>query len=405
LPVQYGLYSALVPLYVYAIFGSSRQLSVGPVAITSLLLSSGLTSVLEQEGVAADDPSYEGRYIQLAIQTALLVGIAYGLMAALRLGFITLFLSHAVISGFTSGAAIVRSLSPHWLLGTQRRLPESDANVNLPPSHLPCCVRAVLRPPPPNVQIIALSQVKYIFGYSVPRSDTVYGNLINLFDNISQFNYKTFLLGMGSLAILVLFKRVGAAHKRLWYLKTIGPLAVSVLGIVLVAAFALQDKGIPIVGSIPQGFPPVTASLWFPMGDLSSLLETVVTITLVGLMESIAISRQLAKRHGYKINPRMELSALGLSNLASAMFSGYPTTGSFSRSAVNSEAGAETQLSSAAAATLGTCEGRGRKGAGLNINARPIHPHRLACLTLLVHAFLLALSPLTQWQWRWCCSS
>lgn len=108
LPVQYGLYSALVPLYVYAVFGSSRQLSVGPVAITSLLLSSGLTKVLEREGVPVDDPSYESRYIQLAIQASLLVGLVYVAMAALGLGFITLFLSHSVISGFTSGAAIVR---------------------------------------------------------------------------------------------------------------------------------------------------------------------------------------------------------------------------------------------------------------------------------------------------------
>jgi MFS superfamily sulfate permease-like transporter len=108
LPVQYGLYSALVPLYVYAVFGSSRHLSVGPVAITSLLLSTGLTKVLEEEGVPVDDPTYEPRYIQLAIQTSLLVGLVYVAMAALGLGFITLFLSHAVISGFTSGAAIVR---------------------------------------------------------------------------------------------------------------------------------------------------------------------------------------------------------------------------------------------------------------------------------------------------------
>jgi hypothetical protein len=108
LPVQYGLYSALVPLYVYAVFGSSRHLSVGPVAITSLLLSTGLTKVMEARGVSEDDETYESQYVQLAIQTSFLVGVLYLAMTIFRLGFITMFLSHAVISGFTSGAAIVR---------------------------------------------------------------------------------------------------------------------------------------------------------------------------------------------------------------------------------------------------------------------------------------------------------
>jgi sulfate transporter 4 len=107
LPVQYGLYSALVPLYVYAVFGSSRHLAVGPVAITSLLLSAALTKVMERKGIAVDDPTYDSTYIQLAIQTSFLVAALYIGMALFRLGFITLFLSHGVVSGFTSGAAIV----------------------------------------------------------------------------------------------------------------------------------------------------------------------------------------------------------------------------------------------------------------------------------------------------------
>jgi hypothetical protein len=109
LPVQYGLYSALVPLYVYAMFGSSRHLSVGPVAITSLLLSTALSRVMEEKGIGVDDPSYESVYVQLAIQASFLVAVFYIGLALFRLGFITLLLSHAVISGFTSGAAIVSS--------------------------------------------------------------------------------------------------------------------------------------------------------------------------------------------------------------------------------------------------------------------------------------------------------
>jgi sulfate transporter 4 len=109
LPVQYGLYSALVPLYAYAIFGSSRHLSVGPVSITSLLLSTTLANVMAEKGIPADDPSYEAVYVQLAIQMSFLVAVLYTGLALLRLGFITLLLSHAVISGFMSGSAIVSS--------------------------------------------------------------------------------------------------------------------------------------------------------------------------------------------------------------------------------------------------------------------------------------------------------
>jgi MFS superfamily sulfate permease-like transporter len=207
---------------------------------------------------------------------------------------------------------------------------------------------------PSILQLIGLSQVKYIFGYNVAKGDTVYEILKSLFDNISKFNYRTFLMGMGSLAVLIAFKKLGTRHKGLWFLKMIGPLTVSAVGIVLVAAFGLQDKGIPIVFTIPRGLPPVTVNLWFPIEDVGTLMPGVVTIVLVGLMESIAIAKQLAKRHQYKINAGMELYGLGMSNVAAALFSGYPITGSFSRSAVNSEAGAQSQVSGVVAATLGT---------------------------------------------------
>lgn len=107
LPVQYGLYSALVPVYAYAFFGSSRQLAIGPVALISLLLSTGLSQVLERRGMSIDDAGYADAYATLAIQTSFLVGVTYILMGLVRLGFVTIFLSHAVISGFTTGAAVV----------------------------------------------------------------------------------------------------------------------------------------------------------------------------------------------------------------------------------------------------------------------------------------------------------
>jgi sulfate transporter 4 len=204
------------------------------------------------------------------------------------------------------------------------------------------------------LQIIAFSQIKYIFGYNIPHSETIYQVIKNLLDNISKFSYKTFLLGMGSLAVLIGFKKIGTRHNELWFLRTIGPLTVSVAGIILVAAFNLQNRGIPIVGTIPQGLPPVTVSMWFPIENSATLWSGVITVALVGLMESISIAKHLARTHLYKINAGMELYGLGMSNFAAALFSGYPITGSFSRSAVNNEAGAQSQLSSAIAATLGT---------------------------------------------------
>ena len=108
LPVQYGLYSALMPVYAYALFGSSRQLAVGPVAIISLLLSTGLTPIMDSKGISSTDPSYESVYTRLVIQASLLVGLTNLLMGICRMGFVTIFLSHAVISGFTTGAAVVR---------------------------------------------------------------------------------------------------------------------------------------------------------------------------------------------------------------------------------------------------------------------------------------------------------
>lgn len=118
LPVQYGLYSALMPVYAYALFGSSRQLAVGPVAIVSLLLNAGLVTVMVAKGIEIDDPTYQSVYNRLVIQTSFLVGLITLFMGIARLGFVTIFLSHAVISGFTTGAAVVR-IARSKLNGTQ----------------------------------------------------------------------------------------------------------------------------------------------------------------------------------------------------------------------------------------------------------------------------------------------
>eukprot|EP00804_Cyclotella_cryptica_P020977 CCRYP_009304-RA/>CCRYP_009304-RA protein AED:0.02 eAED:0.02 QI:74/1/1/1/1/1/2/72/780 len=309
LPVQFGLYSSLMPIYAYAIFGSSRQLAVGPVAIVSLLLSTGLTLVLENEGITPETTSqeeYQTIYATLALQTSVLVGIVYIAMGALRLGFVTIFLSHAVVSGFTSAASI----------------------------------------------IIGLSQLKYIFGYSIPNDKTLQGLLKNLFANIDKFNWKTFVLGMLCVGTLVGLKKVAATCPKLKWTRAAGPLLVTVICIVLQATIDLEAHGIPIVGYIPPGLPSFTGGIVFPVSNIGNLAIVVLSIVIVGFMESIAIAKKLAQLHGYELDASMELVGLGMANAMSGLFGGYPVTGSFSRSAVNNDSGAHSGLSGIVTASL-----------------------------------------------------
>ena len=303
LPVEYGLYSALMPVFAYAVWGSSRQLAVGPVALVSLLLSTSLTQLVDP--VNADgsiDGAKQAEYNQLAIETAFLVGIVYLVMGLLRLGFVTILLSHAVISGFTTGAAI----------------------------------------------IIGFSQVKYFFGYEVERSDVLHEGIENLFHHIEDFDWRTFLMGCSSLTILMGMKHLGKSYPNLKWIRAIGPLTVTVLSIVITWGFGLD---IPIVEDIPKGLPPFTATEW-KLSDADRLMAPVISIAIVGFMESIAIAKQLASKHKYEIDSSQELIGLGMSNFIGAMFGAYPITGSFSRSAVNNDAGAMSGISALCTAFL-----------------------------------------------------
>ena len=307
LPVQYGLYSALVPVYAYAVFGTSRQLAVGPVALVSLLLSTGLTSALSKKGISEDSENYDEIYATLAIQTAFLVGVIYILMGLLQLGFITIFLSHAVISGFTTAAAI----------------------------------------------IIALSQVKYIFGIQMTRSDLLQAIIKSIVQNIPGFNWKTFLVGTLSLSALLFAKHLGKKHPRFKWVRAAAPLMVTIIAVASQAIWKLDEAGIPIVGHIPKGLPPVTVGELFPIGNnIGDLIVTVISIAIVGFMESIAIAKKLADAHNYQVDPSLELVGLGMANLGAGFFSGYPITGSFSRTAVSNEGGAESGISGVVTATI-----------------------------------------------------
>lgn len=303
LPVQFGLYSGLVPVFAYALFGSSRQLAVGPVALLSLMLNTEVTKIVAPDGGDFTD-EMQTQYNNLAIQASMLVGVFYIAMGILRLGFVTNILSHAVISGFTTGAAV----------------------------------------------IIGMSQVKYILGYKVKRSDRLHQVLKNIFADIEKFNHKTFLMGMSGIFTLLLLKHIGKKYKRFSWVRALGPLFVCTVSIIVTYAGKLDEDGIPIIAEIPSGLPSATFSPWSPID--SKLMKTVITMVVVGFMESIAIAKQLAAKHKYDLDSNLELLGLGIANFTGAMFSSYPVTGSFSRSAVNNESGAKSGISAVVTATL-----------------------------------------------------
>ncbi|KAG9453712.1 hypothetical protein H6P81_006616 [Aristolochia fimbriata] len=282
----YGLYSGFVPIFMYAIFGSSRQLAIGPVALVSLLVSNVLGSIVH----SSDD-----LYTELAILLALMVGILECIMGLLRLGWLIRFISHSVISGFTTASAIV----------------------------------------------IALSQAKYFLGYSIVRSSKIIPLAKSIIAGASQFSWPPFVMGTLILAVLLIMKHLGKSSKRLRFLRAAGPLTAVVLGTVFVKIF--HPSSISVVGEIPQGLPKFSVPKDFD--HVKSLIPTAMLITGVAILESVGIAKALAAKNGYELDPNQELFGLGVANICGSFFSAYPTTGSFSRSAVNHESGAKTGLS------------------------------------------------------------
>ncbi|XP_027185401.1 sulfate transporter 4.1, chloroplastic-like [Coffea eugenioides] len=281
----YGLYTGFVPIFVYAIFGSSRQLAIGPVALVSLLVSNVLGRIVD---------SSEELYTELAILLALMVGILECIMGLLRLGWLIRFISHSVISGFTTASAFV----------------------------------------------IALSQVKYFLGYDIERSSKIIPLVKSIIAGADKFLWPPFVMGSVMLAILLIMKAMGK-RKHLRFLRAAGPLTAVVLGTTFVKIY--HPSSISLVGDIPQGLPKFSIPKEF--GHVTSLIPTAILITGVAILESVGIAKALAAKNGYELDSNQELFGLGVANIVGSFFSIYPTTGSFSRSAVNHESGAKTGLS------------------------------------------------------------
>jgi SulP family sulfate permease len=305
LPPQVGLYASMVPMVLYTIFGTSRALSVGPVAIDSLLVAVGLAPF-----AALGSPDY----IALALLLAFMVGLIEISMGLLRLGFVVNFLSYAVILGFTNAAVLV----------------------------------------------IGASQFKHLLGVRIPQSEGFADTVHNLIKAAPGTNGVTLGLGLASIAGLLFFSNVlpkllklrGVPTGWITPLSRSGPLVVVGGSIVLVAALGLHDRfGVAVVGDIPRGLPSLSAPP-FSMAQAQALLPTAFVISFVAFMESISVAKSLASKRRQRIDPNQELLGLGAANLGAALTGGYPITGGVSRSVVNFTAGANTGLSALVTASL-----------------------------------------------------
>lgn len=276
-----GLYASTLPLAVYSLLGTSRQLAVGPVAMVSLLVASGVGGL-----AGAQDPVI---YAGLAALLMLMVGVMQWAMGAVRLGFLVKFLSHPVIAGFTSAAAL----------------------------------------------IIGFSQLGHVLGVKIPRSHHVHEILLQAWQKLPDVNPVTLGISVATIVTLVVLKRVAPRFPRFLLVVAGGTLAVWGLG--------LADQGVAIVGEVPQGLPGFALPT-LSLDALAQLFPIALTIALVGFMESISVAKNFARQNSYEVDADQELKALGLANVAGAFFQSYPVTGGFSRTAVNAQAGARSGM-------------------------------------------------------------
>jgi len=284
----YGLYASLVPLLVYSLFGTSRHLAVGVVAIDSLIVAAG---------VAAMAPSSAAEALSLTFLLALMVGIIQIAMGLLRFGFVVNLLSRPVTTGFTSAAAL----------------------------------------------IIGMSQLKHLLGVDLERSLNIFTLLAQASTKIAQLHPPSLLIGGGGILLLVLLR------KR--FPRLPGPLLVVVLSALAVISLGLESRGVELVGTIPSGLPAPQVPVW-SVATVKALFPTAVTLSLIQFVGVISLGKLFAARHGYRIQPSRELIVLGSMNTVGSFFQSIPVSGSFSRSAVNERAGARTPLANAIAAIL-----------------------------------------------------
>lgn len=298
LPAEAGLYASIVPIMLYAVFGTSRALAVGPVAVVSLMTAAALSNIVEQGTMG---------YAVAALSLAALSGAILLAMGLFRLGFIANFLSHPVIAGFITASGI----------------------------------------------IIAASQLKHILGISA-EGHNLLELVVSLTEHLGETNLITAIIGILATGFLFwvrkglkpLLKRFGLSDSLTSVFVKTGPVFVVVATTAAVWGLGLADRGVSIVGEVPQSLPPLTLPSFSP-DLLWQLLLPAFLISIIGFVESISVAQTLAAKKRQRIDPDQELIGLGAANIGASLTGGFPVTGGFSRSVVNFDAGAETPAAGA----------------------------------------------------------
>jgi SulP family sulfate permease len=286
MPPIYGLYAALVPALVYPLLATSRHLSVGPTAIDMLIVAAGL-GTMAQAG--------SGEYVMLGLLLTALVGVMQIAMGFMQLGFVANLLSRPVIVGLTSAAAL----------------------------------------------IIGFSQLGNLLGVDLGSSQYVHVLLWNAAQHLGDVHLLSLGVGLGCIALLVGLPR--------WMPRVPEALVVVVLATAASWIYGFRSEGVDVIGAIPTGLPgPTLPSL--SLVDMRTLLPTALTLALIQFMKNVSLGRVFAVRHGYTLDANRELVGMGAANLVGSLFQAIPASGSFSRSAVNEQAGARTPLSNLFAA-------------------------------------------------------
>ena len=298
LPPEAGIYASIAPIILYAIFGTSRALAVGPVAVVSLMTAAAVGQVAEAGTMG---------YAMAALSLAMLSGAMLLFLGIFRLGFLANFLSHPVIAGFITASGI----------------------------------------------LIAASQFKHIIGVQA-SGHTLVEMVISLVEHLGQINPITVVIGVSATAFLFWVRKglkprllaMGMAPRMADIAQKAGPVAAVVVTTLATWAFGLADNGVAIVGDVPQSLPPLTLPDLSPT-LLGQLFVPALLISIIGFVESISVAQTLAAKKRQRINPDQELIGLGAANLGAAFTGGYPVTGGFARSVVNFDAGAETPAAGA----------------------------------------------------------
>lgn len=282
MPPISGLYASMLPMFLYALFGSSRHVSVGPVSLDSILVAIAIAA-LAQSGT--------DQYITMVVTLALMIGAIQLLMGLFRIGFLVNFLSHPVLLGFMAAAAA----------------------------------------------ITIMSQMQHFIGTSHDQISGFWSSVMVFVDDLPHLNFRVLLVGLAAVAVLMLLKHFAP--------KWPAAMVLVIAGTLLSYFVGLSEYGFALVGEIPMGLPSLQWPS-ITLAQMLSLLPYAFVLALVGFAGTISIAKSLADEKQYEIDANQEMIGLGLANISSSLSQGIPVSGGLSRSRLNARAGAKSPLAS-----------------------------------------------------------